>query len=87
MFRVDLHGKGYTDAPKTDYHANLFVTQLALLLQYLKWDHAHIAGFSMVCFLVIDGARSLSPEHALRVEESQRPSPQLCHILSLGRSY
>ncbi|KAI0732346.1 alpha/beta-hydrolase [Fomitopsis betulina] len=49
-FRVlvyDLYGKGYTDAPKTDYHTNLFVTQLALLLQYLKWDHAHIAGFSM----------------------------------------
>ena len=48
MPRIDLYGKGYTDAPKTDYHANLFVTQLALLLQYLKWENAHIAGFSMV---------------------------------------
>lgn len=49
---IDLYGKGYTDAPKTDYHTNLFVTQLALLLQYLKWDHAHIAGFSMVRILL-----------------------------------
>ncbi|KAH9835600.1 alpha/beta-hydrolase [Rhodofomes roseus] len=49
-FRVlvyDLYGKGYSDAPKTAYIANIFVTQLALLLQYLKWEHAHIAGFSM----------------------------------------
>ncbi|KAH9937644.1 Alpha/Beta hydrolase protein [Fomitopsis serialis] len=37
-FRVlvyDLYGKGYSDAPKTAYHANIF------------WEHAHIAGFSM----------------------------------------
>ncbi|KZT74670.1 alpha/beta-hydrolase [Daedalea quercina L-15889] len=49
-FRVlvyDLYGKGYTDAPKTAYHANIFVAQLALLLQYIKWEHAHVMGFSM----------------------------------------
>ncbi|PCH39668.1 alpha/beta-hydrolase [Wolfiporia cocos MD-104 SS10] len=43
----DLYGKGYSQAPKTTYHVNLFVTQLALLLQYLHWDNAHVAGFSM----------------------------------------
>jgi len=49
-FRVlvyDLYGKGYSEAPKTTYHVNLFITQLALLMQYLRWDHAHIAGLSM----------------------------------------
>ncbi|GBE78277.1 alpha/beta-hydrolase [Sparassis latifolia] len=49
-FRVlvyDLYGKGYSEAPKTPYHVNLFITQLALLLQYIEWDHAHIAGLSM----------------------------------------
>ncbi|EJF66650.1 alpha/beta-hydrolase [Dichomitus squalens LYAD-421 SS1] len=49
-FRVlvyDLYGKGYSEAPHTTYDANLFVTQLALLLQYVRWDAAHIVGFSM----------------------------------------
>ena len=45
---VDLYGKGYSEAPHTTYDANLFVTQLALLLQYVRWDAAHIVGFSMV---------------------------------------
>lgn len=49
-FRVliyDLYGKGYSEAPKTHYYTSLFVTQLALLLQYLRWESAHIGGFSM----------------------------------------
>lgn len=43
----DLYGKGYTEAPQTTFHTSLFVTQLALLMQYLRWDSAHIGGFSM----------------------------------------
>ncbi|EMD41823.1 hypothetical protein CERSUDRAFT_110386 [Gelatoporia subvermispora B] len=43
----DLYGKGYSEAPKTIYNANLFITQLALLLQYLQWDATHVVGFSM----------------------------------------
>ncbi|KAI0374220.1 alpha/beta-hydrolase [Pilatotrama ljubarskyi] len=49
-FRVlvyDLYGKGYSEAPKTTYDATFFVVQLALLLQYIRWDAAHIVGFSM----------------------------------------
>jgi len=49
-FRVllyDLYGKGYSEAPKTVYNANLFITQLALLLQYVRWDNTHVVGFSM----------------------------------------
>ncbi|KAI0361681.1 alpha/beta-hydrolase [Trametes cingulata] len=49
-FRVlvyDLYGKGYSEAPKTTYDPTLFVVQLALLLQYVRWDAAHIVGFSM----------------------------------------
>ncbi|KAI9063016.1 alpha/beta-hydrolase [Trametes sanguinea] len=49
-FRVlvyDLYGKGYSEAPHTTYDWSLFVTQLALLLQYVGWDEAHIVGFSM----------------------------------------
>jgi len=49
-FRVlvyDLYGKGYTRAPQTTYNTYLFVTQLALLMQYVKWDSANIVGFSM----------------------------------------
>ncbi|OBZ79344.1 Dihydrolipoyllysine-residue acetyltransferase component of acetoin cleaving system [Grifola frondosa] len=43
----DLYGKGYSQAPKVKYDATLFITQLALLLQYIGWDNAHIVGFSM----------------------------------------
>ena len=44
----DLYGRGYSDAPEgVPYDAKLYVTQLALLLQHLKWDRARIVGFSM----------------------------------------
>ncbi|KLO14437.1 alpha/beta-hydrolase [Schizopora paradoxa] len=49
-FRIlayDLYGKGYTQAPQTTYSTYLFVTQLALLMQYVRWDTASIVGFSM----------------------------------------
>ncbi|KAF8334855.1 Alpha/Beta hydrolase protein [Amanita rubescens] len=43
----DLYGRGYSDAPQTKYDTNLYTTQLALLMQYLKWDKAIVAGVSM----------------------------------------
>ncbi|KAF9002318.1 Alpha/Beta hydrolase protein [Cyathus striatus] len=43
----DLYGRGYSDAPRMTYHTALYTTQLALLMQYLKWDRAIIVGFSM----------------------------------------
>ncbi|PPQ78903.1 hypothetical protein CVT26_011712 [Gymnopilus dilepis] len=43
----DLYGRGYSDAPKTTYDTTLYTTQLALLMQYLKWDKANIVGLSM----------------------------------------
>ncbi|KZT70247.1 alpha/beta-hydrolase [Daedalea quercina L-15889] len=49
-FRVllyDLYGRGYSDAPQTSYDNGLYTTQLALLMQYVGWDKAHIAGVSM----------------------------------------
>lgn len=49
-FRVllyDLYGRGYSDAPRTTYDTTLYATQLALLMQHIKWDSARIAGLSM----------------------------------------
>ncbi|TDL30083.1 alpha/beta-hydrolase [Rickenella mellea] len=49
-FRVllyDLYGRGYSDAPQRPYDASLYTTQLALLMQHVKWENAHIAGLSM----------------------------------------
>ncbi|KAK2459954.1 hypothetical protein APHAL10511_008039 [Amanita phalloides] len=43
----DLYGRGYSDAPQTTYDTNLYTTQLALLMQYLKWDKAIVVGVSM----------------------------------------
>ncbi|KAI0639351.1 alpha/beta-hydrolase [Trametes polyzona] len=43
----DLYGKGYSEAPHVTFDATLFVVQLSLLLQYIRWDAAHIVGFSM----------------------------------------
>ncbi|CAL1699947.1 unnamed protein product [Somion occarium] len=49
-FRVllyDLYGRGYSDAPQTTYDTALYVTQLALLLQYIGWDKTNVVGVSM----------------------------------------
>ncbi|KAI1795097.1 alpha/beta-hydrolase [Ganoderma leucocontextum] len=43
----DLYGRGYSDAPHTTYDANLYTTQLALLLQYVGWSKANVVGVSM----------------------------------------
>ncbi|KDQ63984.1 hypothetical protein JAAARDRAFT_27662 [Jaapia argillacea MUCL 33604] len=43
----DLYGRGYSEAPQTTYDASLYTTQLALLMQHIKWDKAYIAGVSM----------------------------------------
>ncbi|KAJ7439773.1 Alpha/Beta hydrolase protein [Mycena latifolia] len=44
----DLYGRGYSDAPReVPYDAKLYVTQLALLLQHIKWERTRLVGFSM----------------------------------------
>ncbi|KAJ7784958.1 Alpha/Beta hydrolase protein [Mycena maculata] len=44
----DLYGRGYSDAPQgIPYDAKLYVTQLALLLQHVKWESTRLVGFSM----------------------------------------
>ncbi|KAF8739744.1 Alpha beta-hydrolase, partial [Rhizoctonia solani] len=52
-FRVllfDLYGRGYSEAPDartTRYDVDLYITQLALLMQYVGWKKARIVGLSM----------------------------------------
>ncbi|KAG8708349.1 hypothetical protein FRC08_018936, partial [Ceratobasidium sp. 394] len=52
-FRVliyDLYGRGYTEAPdaqSTNYDSELYVTQLALLLQAVGWRKTRVVGLSM----------------------------------------
>ncbi|KAJ7099876.1 Alpha/Beta hydrolase protein [Mycena crocata] len=44
----DLYGRGYSDAPlNTTFDTELYVTQLALLLQHLRWERTRLVGFSM----------------------------------------
>ncbi|KAH9977620.1 alpha/beta-hydrolase [Lactifluus volemus] len=43
----DLYGRGYSDAPEIIYDASLYATQLALIMQHVKWPRANIAGVSM----------------------------------------
>lgn len=45
---ADLYGRGYSDAPDITYDASLYATQLALLMQHVKWPKAYVAGVSMV---------------------------------------
>lgn len=49
IYHPDLYGRGYSDAPQTTYDSSLYVTQLALLMQYVGWNKANIVGVSMVC--------------------------------------
>ncbi|KAG2130173.1 Alpha/Beta hydrolase protein [Suillus bovinus] len=44
---VYLYGRGYSDAPQVTYDTILHTTQLALLMQHVKWDNAFIIGLSM----------------------------------------
>ncbi|KAH7339680.1 Alpha/Beta hydrolase protein [Rhizoctonia solani] len=52
-FRVllfDLYGRGYSEAPDpqtTRYDVDLYITQLALLMQFIGWRRARIVGLSM----------------------------------------
>ncbi|CAE6513746.1 unnamed protein product [Rhizoctonia solani] len=52
-FRVllfDLYGRGYSEAPDartTLYDVDLYITQLALLMQHIGWRKARIVGLSM----------------------------------------
>jgi pimeloyl-ACP methyl ester carboxylesterase len=48
IYPKDLYGRGYSDAPQTTYDTNLYTTQLAHLMQYLRWEKANIVGVSMV---------------------------------------
>ncbi|KAG9317931.1 Alpha/Beta hydrolase protein [Chiua virens] len=43
----DLFGRGYSDAPDITYDVSLHTTQLALLMQHIRWDDAYIVGVSM----------------------------------------
>ncbi|KAI0032039.1 alpha/beta-hydrolase [Vararia minispora EC-137] len=43
----DLYGRGYSDAPNTVYDPSLYAVQLALLMQYVRWEKAYIVGVSM----------------------------------------
>ncbi|KAK6978201.1 hydrolase-4 domain-containing protein [Favolaschia claudopus] len=43
----DLYGRGYSDAPHgVPYDAQLYVTQIALLLQHIGWEKTHVVGWS-----------------------------------------
>ena len=43
----DLYGRGYTEAPKETVTTNDYITQLALLLQYVGWTSSYVIGLSM----------------------------------------
>ncbi|KAH9983030.1 alpha/beta-hydrolase [Russula compacta] len=47
LLYADLYGRGYSDAPEITYDASLYATQLALLMQHVKWPRAYVAGVSM----------------------------------------
>ncbi|KAF5333580.1 hypothetical protein D9611_002839 [Ephemerocybe angulata] len=42
-----LYGRGYSDAPQTTYDPTLYTTQLALLMQHIRWEKAIVCGVSM----------------------------------------
>ncbi|KAG9018199.1 hypothetical protein FRB90_011897 [Tulasnella sp. 427] len=49
-FRIlvfDHYGRGYSEAPETEYDTMFYTLEVALLMQQLRWEKAHIAGMSM----------------------------------------
>lgn len=56
MLNIDLYGRGYSDTPDpstTPYTAELYTTQLALLMQKIGWEKANVVGLSMVCIRTV----------------------------------
>ena len=45
----DLYSRGCSDAPDVTHDVTLHTTQLALLMQHIRWDDVHLVGLSMVC--------------------------------------
>ncbi|KAF8998394.1 Alpha/Beta hydrolase protein [Cyathus striatus] len=43
----DLYGRGYSDAPDTIHNAELYITQLALLMRHVGWKRAILCGVSL----------------------------------------
>jgi len=43
----DVYGRGYSEGADGPQDPNLYILQLALLMQYVRWDSADIIGFSM----------------------------------------
>ncbi|KAJ8323456.1 hypothetical protein BDV3_007025 [Batrachochytrium dendrobatidis] len=43
----DHYGRGYSDSPGVNYSQDLYVAQLAMLLQKIEWTSAHILGYSL----------------------------------------
>ena len=82
---TDLYGKGYSEAPHVPSDATLFVTQLALLMQYVRWEEAYIVGFSMVRFHDILSAAFYRVTHVYRAVEWQLPLPHPCRTWYPGR--
>ena len=48
LMSLDLHGRGYSEISEKGSDINLYIIQLALLLQYVGWESAYVVGFSMV---------------------------------------
>jgi pimeloyl-ACP methyl ester carboxylesterase len=44
--RLDIYGRGYSDAPD-ESNLPVYITQLALLLQHVSWQKTRIVGLSM----------------------------------------
>ncbi len=74
----DLYARGYSEAPQVSYDPNLYITQLALLLQYIHWSNVNVVGMSMVCRLPFSGFRS--SELLYRGEQSLQHS-LLCFLI------
>jgi len=83
---TDLYGRGYSDAPQTTYDAHLYTMQLALLMQYLKWEKAIIVGYSMVRSPHVTPLLHRSPV-CDREEASLRRLLHNSHTLSRTRWY
>lgn len=50
---VDTYGRGYSEAPELPSDTNLYILQLAMLMQYIHWDSADIIGFATVRMITL----------------------------------
>ncbi|KAG1807935.1 hypothetical protein EV424DRAFT_1350516 [Suillus variegatus] len=77
----DSYGCGYLDAPRVTYDTTLYITQLVLFVQHVKWENTFVVGLSMANLSSVIKRPFHSVADPLYIEEVKLSHPDV-HVPS-----